>query len=49
MKYIDENGFNIKESQKKIKTLFTITFRPKLVILDIDSILKVKTVHESVK
>ena len=29
------------------RPLFTIIFRPKIVILDTDSILRVKTMHES--
>ena len=31
------------------RPLFTIIFRPKMVFLDTDSILRVKTVYESVK
>ena len=31
------------------RPLFTIIFRPKIVILGTDSILGVKTMHESVK
>ena len=31
------------------RPLFTIIFRPKIVFLDTDSILRVKTMHESVK
>ena len=31
------------------RPLFTIIFRPKIVILDTDSILRVKTMYESVK
>ena len=31
------------------RPLFTVIFRPKIVFLDTDSILRVKTIYESVK
>ena len=45
-----KNGF-LHADFKNIfpRPLFTIIFRPKIVFLDTDSILRVKTMYESVK
>jgi hypothetical protein len=47
---LEENGFSMEEFQKYFSIpLFTIIFRPKIVILCTDSILRVKTIYESAK
>ena len=43
---LEENGFCMEEFQTYF---FTIIFKPKIVLLGIDSILRVKMMYESVK
>ena len=47
---LEENGFRIEEFQKYFfYTIFHHHFRPKIVFLGTDSILRVKTMYDSVK
>ena len=51
-KFSNENNYLPAWRDFKInfsRPLFTIIFRPKMVFLDTDSILRVKTMYESVK
>ena len=51
-KFSNKNNYFPAWSDFKInfsKPLFTIILRPKIVILDSDSVLRVKTIYESVK